>query len=386
VVVLVLTALVVLGGWAWLNADGDADDIKADVVVFPVLGTDLTGYERAIEPYEWQFPADHGAHPTFQTEWWYYTGNLATDTGRRFGFQFTIFRRAMMPTAPDSDSEWRTNQVYMAHFTVTDVAEEAFYYEQRFSRGAAGLAGATVEPRLRVWLEDWEIRALDEDATQTHITAITPAMAVDLTLDQVKPPVLQGFDGLSPKGSTPGNASYYYSLPRLLTQGTVTVQGQTYTVSGTTWMDHEFSTGALSAETQGWDWFALHLDDNRDLMVGYIRLTDGSIGMAYGGSLVQPDGSARILLDDDFTIETLDTWTSPYTGATYPAKWQIIVNPSTADGDTPLRLTLTPLVADQELVQGGIIYWEGALRATGDVTGYGYAELTGYTEAMQTRF
>lgn len=343
---------------------------------------DDTGYARAIDPYAWDFPADHAAHPDFQTEWWYYTGNLEAESGARFGFQFTIFRRAVVPETVESDSEWRTNQVYMAHFTVTDVEGEQFYQHQRFSRGGANLAGATAAPGYRVWLEDWEIAALDDNAILTQIRAQAADVSVDLQLQQVKPPALQGDNGLSAKSDEVGNASYYYSLSRLLTEGTVTIEGQPYSVSGTTWMDHEFSTSALGSDAQGWDWFGLHLDDNRELMLGRIRLEDGGYDPVFGGLLVLPDGATRKLGAEDFAVTVTDTWISPHTGADYPAGWEMEI--ATGDAE-PLRISLTPLLADQELREG-IAYWEGAVRITGDVTGYGYAELTGYSGTMNGRF
>ncbi len=376
-----LAAAIILGGVWWLDSSRQDVPITADSEVLPILDTALSGYARAIEPYDWQFPGDHGPHPAFQTEWWYYTGNLADESGRRFGYQFTIFRRNINPSPDDSNSEWRTNQVYMAHFTITDVAGQQFFHDQRFSRGAAGLAGATAEPVYRVWLEDWEVIALNNTATQ--ITAATPHMTIDLSLDQLKPPALQGDQGLSPKSSERGNASYYYSLSRLETQGTITIDRQQFTVSGLSWMDHEFSTSALGPNAQGWDWFGLHLDDGRDVMVGQIRLTEGDIEPAFGGLLIEADGGTHKLTAADFTIEATATWTSPHTGTTYPSRWTIIIDP----GDmSPLQLTLTPLLADQELTEGGIIYWEGAVRINGDVTGYGYAELTGYQDTMRGRF
>jgi predicted secreted hydrolase len=377
----VVVLAIVVYGFTLIDIGGSGE-ISANAVLLEPQ-SDSSGYARAIEPYDWQLPADFGPHPEYQTEWWYYTGNLATEDGRRFGYQFTIFRRAIAPTPPDSDaSEWRSNQVYMAHFTVTDVAGDQFYQYQRFSRGGVGLAGATVDPAFRVWLEDWEISALNEQATLTAITAEGDQVAIDLTLEQVKPPALQGDNGLSQKSAEPGNASYYYSLSRLLTGGTVTVSGETYAVSGVTWMDHEFSTSALGADAQGWDWFGLILDDNRELMLGQIRLTEGGLDPVFGGTLVLPDGSTRSLDADDFSIQSKGEWNSPHTGATYPAGWDIEVDAGDPD---PLRLTLTPLVDDQELTEG-IAYWEGAVRITGDATGYGYAELTGYVGSMNGRF
>jgi predicted secreted hydrolase len=342
------------------------------------------GYARADAPRDWQFPADFGPHPEFQTEWWYYTGSLAADDGRRFGFQFTVFRRAIAPEAAASGSEWRSNQVYMAHFTVSDIEGERFYHAERYSRDGAGLAGAEAAP-YRVWLEDWQVTALDDDARLTAIRASDDGYAVDLRLEQIKPPALQGQGGLSPKSADTGNASYYYSLSRLLTTGTITVGGETFTVTGTSWKDHEFSTSALGTDALGWDWFGLQFDDNRELMIGQIRLVDGGREPAFGGLLIAADGSTRYLPADAFTITATDTWASPHTGAVYPSGWTVTVEGAGADGG-PLRFTVTPLLRDQELHGGGIAYWEGAVQLSGDVTGYGYAELTGYADSITGRF
>jgi predicted secreted hydrolase len=379
-VLLGLTLIVVIVFGFSLIDTTSGDDVAANAVML-APETDITGYARAIAPYDWQFPQDFGAHPEFQTEWWYYTGNLADEDGRRFGFQFTIFRRAITPTAVTGGSEWRTNQVYMAHFTVTDVAGGQFYHAQRFSRGGAELAGAEIEPLYRVWLEDWQVMAQDADARYTIITASTDDVAVDLSLEQVKPPALQGDNGLSAKSDEPGSASYYYSLTRLLTEGAITVKGQTFDVSGTTWKDHEFSTSALDENALGWDWFGLQLDDNRELMLGQIRLSGGGRDPVFGGLLVLPDGSTQVLDAGDFSLQAVDTWTSPHTGATYPASWNISVNVG-----EDLDITVTPLLSDQELHGAGIVYWEGAVRISGDAAGYGYMELTGYADAMTGRF
>ncbi|MBZ0284078.1 MAG: carotenoid 1,2-hydratase [Anaerolineae bacterium] len=364
--------------------DSTAGDTVNANTQFDSVADDTSLYKRAVDPWNWEFPKDFGAHPEFQTEWWYYTGNIEDADGRRFGYQFTIFRRAILPESFDTTSEWRTDQVYMAHFAVSDIEGGQYYHEQRFSRGGADLAGATADPLYHVWLEDWQIIAEDDQAAQTRISANAESFAVDLTLEQTKPPALQGQNGLSPKSAEPGNASYYYSLSRLLTEGTIRVGDQTFTVTGTTWKDHEFSTSALGTNALGWDWFGLQLDDDRELMLGQIRLNDGEREPAFGGLLVNPDGTTRYLKSTDFTFEVTGTWQSPHTGATYPAGWNITID--TGD-DAPLNLTVTPLLADQELHgSGGTDYWEGAVQIGGDVTGYGYAELTGYVQAMTGRF
>ncbi|MCY3796190.1 MAG: carotenoid 1,2-hydratase [Chloroflexi bacterium] len=342
---------------------------------------DLSGFARAIEPWDWRFPQDHGPHPGFRTEWWYYTGVLATAEGRRFGFQFTIFRSALSPLAVGSSSEFRSKDLYMAHFTLSDIAAGDFYHDVRYARGGAGLAGATVEPRYRVWLEDWGVQAENDDATKTRISATSGDFAIDLGLQQVKPPALQGEKGLSQKSQEIGNASYYYSLSRLITSGGLTVDGQRFAVAGFTWMDHEFGTSALGDNAQGWDWFGLIFADDSELMVGQIRLVDGGVAPAFGGLLIHPDGGTLKLGAEDIRIEPTGSWRSPHSEGEYPAGWQIEV--SGADG---FRIDVTPLLADQELHGAGIVYWEGAVRVSGDKTGYGYAELTGYVGTMANRF
>lgn len=382
VVLGVVIIAVLVAGFSLIDTSASGD-VNASAVLADTT-VDTSGFAQAIGPWDWQFPADYGAHPDFQTEWWYYTGNLATDSERRFGYQFTIFRRAIAPQSYDTESEWRTNQIYMAHFTITDVDGETFYHDERFSRASAGLAGAETEPVYRVWLEDWAVEAQNDDATLTRISASMDNAAVDLTLEQVKPPALQGQGGLSPKSEKTGNASYYYSLSRLVTDGTVTIDGETFAVSGNTWKDHEFSTSALGDNALGWDWFGLIFDDNRELMLGQIRQKGGGTEPAFGGLLVDSDGSTRYLAADTFTITPTGTWASPHTGGVYPSGWQVSL--TVPDSDDVLNFTLTPLLDDQELHGNGIVYWEGAVRIDGDVSGYGYAELTGYVDAMTGRF
>ncbi len=378
VTLLLLIGLVLIVGLSLIEPlNGNTLSARAQLEAPP---PDISGYARAIEPWDWQFPRDHGAHPEFQTEWWYYTGVLATTEERRFGFQFTIFRRALAPLAAREGSEFRANDIYMAHFTLSDIAGGQFYHDVRYARGGAGLAGATIEPRYRVWLEDWHVSAEDAAATKTRISAASSDFAINLGLEQVKPPALQGDKGLSPKSAEIGNASYYYSLSRLIASGSVTVGGQRFAVAGNTWMDHEFSTSALGDDADGWDWFGLIFDDGSELMVGQIRLIDGGIEPAFGGLLVYPDGGARALSADDISIEATASWRSPHSGGEYPAGWEIEVGG--ADG---FRIDVSPLLADQELHSAGIVYWEGAVQVSGDKGGYGYAELTGYVGSMRNR-
>lgn len=381
--------VITVAGFSLIDGGGGAVTASAAIIA---PQTSLDGYARAVEPLEWQFPRDFGSHDDYQTEWWYYTGNLKTDAGRHFGFQFTIFRRAILPQNTETPSEWRTNQVHMAHFTLSDIEAQRFYHEERYSRAGAGLAGAlpndeSPDAPYQVFLEDWAVRAVNDDASEVAIQAASPeGFAVDLRLVQTKPPALQGQGGLSPKSGDAGNASHYYSLTRLATEGTITVGAETFEVSGYAWKDHEFSTSALGTNALGWDWFGLQFDDNRELMIGQIRLADGGREPAFGGMLVDADGGAVYLPAESFTIESTGTWSSPHTGAVYPAGWDVRIAADAIGAADDLRFSITPLQSDQELHSGDIAYWEGAVSLSGDVTGYGYAELTGYVQTMTGRF
>ncbi|NIO72706.1 MAG: carotenoid 1,2-hydratase [Anaerolineae bacterium] len=358
----------------------DEPEVRAQLVA---MADEAAGFARAEGPRPLEFPADHGPHPDYQTEWWYYTGNLETSDGRHFGYQLTFFRRALVPPAQRQDrpSNWAADQVYMAHFALTDVAGRRYQALERFARGAAGLAGAQGTP-YRVWLEDWSIEEVEPNVVR--LRARQDDLAIDLLLIDRKGPLLQGDGGYSQKGPEPGNASYYYSLTRLDSSGTVQVGDALYQVDGLSWMDHEFSTSALAPDQVGWDWFALQLDDGSELMVFQIRRTDGSVDPFSSGTLVAPDGSTRHLSRDDFDIRVGDTWRSPHSGATYSAQWTVTV--PVAD----LTLEIEPYLADQEL-NVSYAYWEGAVRISGEqagsaISGSGYVEMTGYASSMQGQF
>ena len=378
--ILGVLAIVSLFWVATTLVDSDEPEVRAQLVaqVEPV-----SGFTRALGPQELVFPADHGAHADFQTEWWYYTGNLDTVDGRHFGYQFTIFRSALVPPEDRQDrpSSWSTDQVYMAHFAVTDVDAGSFHSFDRFSRGAAGLAGAQASP-YQVWLEDWSVEELEPGVY--HLRAAQADVAIDLRLTDLKGPILQGDRGYSQKGPEPGNASTYYSLTRLASNGTVRVGETAYKVDGLSWMDHEFSTSALGAELVGWDWFSIQLDDGSELMVYQFQREDGTADPFSSGTYVDAAGKPTQLGHQDFAVTVNDTWRSPHSGATYPAQWTVTV-PSEY-----LILEVTPYLADQEL-DASFIYWEGAVKIAGEhagsaMSGNGYVELTGYAGSMQGQF
>lgn len=339
-----------------------------------VLSQSPQGFALATAPRAFQFPADHGPHPEFRSEWWYYTGNVATAAGRRFAFQLTFFRFALTPTAPARASAWASNQIYMAHFAVTDVQAGHFHAAERFSRGALDLAGARAEP-FRVWLGPWQASAGEEHFPQ-RLSAADSGYAIQLELSEVKPVVLNGDAGLSQKSAAAGNASYYYSIPRIAVSGTLGTPDGAWQVQGSAWFDREWSTSALSADQVGWDWFALQLSDGRDLMIYRLRRAGGGADPHSAGTLVEADGSARALAAADFVLDELDYWRSPRGGVRYPARWRLRVPGARID------VEVVPVTPDQEL-DLAFRYWEGAARVTGTsaaepVTGHGHVELTGY--------
>ncbi len=343
---------------------------------------DLSGFARATAPVPLRFAEDHGPHFEYQTEWWYWTGHLADGAGRAYAFQFTIFRRGLSPGPPPAGPGLRTNQVYFAHLAITDEHGDRHVFAERWARGAAGLAAAAAQP-FRVHVDDWEATGLDA-AGAVRIRARHADFGLALELAPQKPPVLHGDRGLSPKSDEPGNASFYVSLTRMSAHGRIRLDGRELAVRGESWFDHEWSTSALGPDAEGWDWFSLQLDDGRELMFFVIRRRDGGIEPASGGTLVERDGTTRHLGPRDVLVQARAHWTSPGTGARYPASWTLRV-PSER-----LELRLEPLVADQEM-RTSIVYWEGAVRVDGQaaerpVAGRGFVELSGYHAPMQGLF
>ena len=350
-------------------------------------GRDTAGFERALQPRDFDFPLDHGAHPSFASEWWYFTGNLASAEGRRFGYQLTFFRISLAPPGSivPRPSAWAGNQVWMAHFALTDIAGERFFAFDRFQRGALGLAGAQASP-WRVWLDDWSLEQVGETPFPLRLRARqrTDAggdsgdhVAIDLTLDPLKPMVLQGESGLSRKGPTPGNASYYYSYTRLQTNGVVQAGGREHRVAGTSWLDREWGTSALEEGQVGWDWFALQLSDGTELMYYQLREADGNAAPQSTGVLVLANGDYTALPPGSAVLEVEGEWESPLDGIAYPSGWTLSIP------GRDIVLHIEPVLDAQEL-DVAFRYWEGAVvvRGTGQggrsVDGRGYVELTGY--------
>jgi predicted secreted hydrolase len=357
-------------------------------------GADTAGFARVTEPRAFRFPDDHGPHPEYRTEWWYFTGNVETADRRRFGYQLTLFRNALAASPPDLASEWATNQIWMGHLAVTDVDRRVFHGFERFARGAAGLAGARAAP-LHVWLENWSIASTGADAIGTveggaplngtfplRLRAVEAGIGVDLIVTAVKPIVLQGDAGYSRKGADPGNASHYYSFTRLAATGSVFVDGTQYNVTGTSWLDREWSTSALDDGQVGWDWFALQFDDDTELMYYQLRREDGTADVYSRGTFVSADGSARTVLREDIALDVLATWRSP-AGGSYPGRWRLHI------AALDLDVEILPVMADQEH-DSYVRYWEGAVDVRGTrlgqaLAGRGYVELTGYADVALRR-
>jgi predicted secreted hydrolase len=388
---------------SWILFSEPKAEIEATISAAQALsGSDTEGFTQALAPREFVFPGDHGAHPGFKTEWWYYTGNLFTEEGRQFGYQFTIFRNQLSPSDADfarinqeepvlmnpeeegaRDSEWSTNQLYLAHFAISDVSKKDHVFDERYSRGTAGLAGASVDP-YRIWLEDWEItRVKDSKASderfQMRIKAeMSNGTALDIVLNPQKPLVLQGEEGYDKKGGEDGNASYYISFTRMQTEGLLKKEGESLAVSGLSWMDHEWSTSALDSGQTGWDWFSIQLSNGYELMYYQIRNTDPELTPQTTGSLVAPNGQKRDLDQGEVRLEVLEYWTSPHTGARYPVRWTLAI-PS-----EELEMDVTTVFDDQEMTVS-VQYYEGALRVSGKfrdeaIDGNGYIEMTGYEQ------
>ena len=380
------------GGLAccWLLWPKTPEPLRASLVA-EAAPADTSGFARAGGTAAvLAFPADHGPHDDFQTEWWYYTGNLTAETGEHFGYQLTFFRRALTPPDQRSarDSAWAADQVYMAHLALTDVSGGKHYSFEKLARGAAGLAGAQAEP-FRVWLEDWSVAGPSAGQTRLRAAAKDPASGLDLSLDlnlaDLKGPILQGDRATAARGRSRATRRTTSACRGSPPRRTVTVGGKPFTVDGLSWMDHEWSTSALGAEQAGWDWFSIQLDDNTELMLFQLRRADGSVDGFSSGTLIAADGSTRHAWPRRLQHRVHRSLAQPaHRRGEYPAGWMLTV-PS-AD----LRLNITPWLADQEM-EVSQKYWEGAVKAEGTrngqpVAGNGYVELTGYAGSMQGQF
>jgi predicted secreted hydrolase len=324
---------------------------------------------RAATPgHHYQFPRDHFEHQDFRTEWWYYTGNVVDARGKRFGFELVFFRQGAVPVN-DNPSVWAIKNLYLAHAALTDIDGKRFWYDERPNRQGPGIAGASFEQR-RVWNGNWQAQWQGDRQT---LDAITDDFRFHLDLRPVKPPVINGENGLSVKADGAGKASYYVSFPRLAAAGNIRIGQESYTVTGQGWMDHEWFTEQLASDQQGWDWFSVQFDNNTELMLFELRRKDGSIDAHSSGTFVDTRGHAHHLKRSDFTLTPLRKH------GKYPVEWRIEI-PS-----LQISVTCRAAVDNQELrsESGGPNYWEGAVTYEGTHQGVGYLEMTGYDGAVR---
>lgn len=353
-------------------------------LIAALLATTGFTYQLALPGRKLAFPADHYAHPAFKTEWWYYTGHLDTESGKRYGYQVTFFRFGLRDRQEENKAPL-FSELYMAHFALSDIASKRFFYRERINRGIAGKAGVrgygdkagAATDRYRVWNEDWKVEG---DERNHRIEVNDRGTQLRLALKSLKAPTLHGQNGLSQKGEGEGRASYYYSLTRMQTDGELTINGKKEKVRGLTWMDHEFGSNQLRDDQVGWDWFSIQLDNNTELMLYLMRRKDGTVDPYSSGTLVNANGTTKHLALNDFRVEVLERWKSAKSGANYPMKWKV-----TVPGDE-IELEINPAFPDQELITNRstrVTYWEGAVDVKGkfktkSIAGQGYVEMTGY--------
>ncbi len=357
------------------------------VAGYNAIAEDKSGFLSVSGPCNLVFPKDHGSHPGYRTEWWYYTGNLETETGNRYGFQLTFFRSQINAPGdekrwPHPPSVWRTRQIYLGHSAITDIFNKRHLQSELMARGILGMAGASQEAiDTIVFIKNWSAKI---GADRHLLKTVTDDFSYELTLKPVKPPVVHGQTGYSRKGSTPERASCYYSLPRLKTEGALTIGGKTIPVRGLSWMDHEFSTAPLEPGIIGWDWFSLQLSDQTEIMLFLLRNEEGRFNPASSGTFIDVSGKPRHLTKDDFRVDVLDSWKSPRSQAVYPVHWRLTVFP------LAIQLTVQANISDQEMqtpATTGVTYWEGSISINGSVGKYpvkgsGYVELTGYAKSF----
>ena len=335
-------------------------------------------FRNALPGYQFEFPRDHGSHDEYRTEWWYYTGHLRTESGRRYGFELTFFRVGVVTPEMAKTTRWDLQNISLAHFAITDIDRREFRYYEKLNRSSPFTAGAATG-RLHVLNEGW--RAVTQPDGSWRIIARDSKDSIDLTLRSLKPPAIHGENGVSVKAEGIGYASHYYSMTRLAAQGVI--RGER--CDGLAWMDHEFGSSALREHQQGWDWFSVQLDNESELMLYQIRKRDGTPDSTSSGSVITASGDVIHLRRGQMIVRAESQWRSPRSGATYPMGWNIEV-PSLR-----IRLKLTPALEDQELVTRSstqVTYWEGAVSVTGSfgnvsVSGHGYVEMTGYDKPFR---
>lgn len=340
-----------------------------------ILTAGDAGFTTADGQWDFRFPADHGGHPSFRSEIWYLTGNLQDETGRRFGFQLAFFRLRLRPVAKERDSAWGTNQIFRAHFALTDVDQGRLYAEERFSRIALGLSGMAASP-VRVWLEDWSLEATDVRSgagLRLHTGSGEPGL--ELELRGVKSPVLQGAADLFESGPS-GGAFHFYLFSRLSVNGTLRLGGGLRKVKGEAWLDRAWGAVPISQGQIALDRFALQLEDGQDLLCLRLRRRDGSGTPIPSCLLIGADGSAKAFRRREIRLDPTADWRSTLDGPRYPLRWRLALP---GEG---LELEIEPLLEGQEL-DFAIRSWSGTVEVRGRLrgapaSGRGHMELSGY--------
>ncbi|HEY7303189.1 MAG TPA: lipocalin-like domain-containing protein [Bryobacteraceae bacterium] len=339
-------------------------------------------WQLALAGYHYEFPRDYFNHENYQTEWWYYTGNVHSPDGHRYGFELTFFRQAVQLSEEvfvSEDDVWRPDQLYLAHLALTDIDAGTFYHTERLNRGGPGLAGISTNQR-RYWNGNWQVRWSSLATGHQQLQAVCDAFTLALNLKPNKHAVVQGEDGLTRKGPLPGQASHYISFTRIAAEGQLNRNGKSIAVAGLAWMDHEFFTEPAHSEITRWDWFSIQLNNGEELMLYRIRNASDATTPYSSGTYVDARGRAQFLNAAEFSLVPGQIWQSPNSGARYPIGWSISV-PSLG-----LQLSERTIVKDQEfLTKSGIspTYWEGAVTYEGQMRGrnakaVGYLEMTGY--------
>jgi predicted secreted hydrolase len=338
-------------------------------------------YRTALPGYRYEFPRDHYNHPDFQTEWWYYTGNLKSTDGHLFGFELTFFRQAVSRD-PAKAAAWEVQDLYLAHLALSDLDGGKFYYSERTNRSGPGIA-AVSESLGRIWNGNWQIQWRGNDQ---ELKAVDERFQLHLTLHPEKLPVIHGENGVSQKAEGPGRASHYISLSRLAASGAIELGNKKFEVGGTSWMDHEFFTHPLESSQTGWDWLSLQLVDHTEVMLFHIRRKDGSIDPYSAGTYVDAKGNTTHLRSSDFKLQPVgEKWRSTVTGAAYPIHWKIAIPKLGLELEAKTPLASQELAGKAKLAPN---YWEGAIVLTGQrnaqpLSGAGYLEMTGYDRSVQ---
>ncbi len=354
-----------------------------DLDINTVLGGNETdSFLRADSPRTFSFPTDHGMHPGFRNEWWYLTGNLKTESGAQFGYQATFFNTSFNGDSLDTEDApegWQSSRIWMAHMALTDVAGNEHIALERFSRENPGLAGAQLNP-FKVWLENWSLSSDANDSQPAdgslsangfpwQLNIEDSAFSLFLSLNPIKAPVLQGDNGLSQKSLKVGNASYYYSLTRIETEGEIMLNSESYSVRGLSWLDREWSTSALAEDQSGWDWFSLQFNDGQELMYYQLRDATGQAHPNSDGNWTDINAQQTSIASEDIILIENKNWLSP-SGIRYTTEWTMQYN----DQQWIIRALL-----EDQFMDLSVPYWEGAVEILdledGGRLGQGYLEM-----------